>query len=276
MDYADHAEKFNSCLEFLKQEGYSTSNPVDFIQWNQSKTYLEDLKSAGIEIPKTFMVQEKDFDIQVIVAELKKSWNVDSLVLKPNVSSSSRGVNKIDSGTIAERLEEIKEELLKFPGGFMVQEYIEEVTTCGEIDYVFFGQEFQYAFWKLPANKGEIRVSVTYGGRHILMRESSQIEEIIDNTRKEFRDDVVLKKEDVLLGLENAKIYMKKLNVFLEKKNITVPNFLRVDGIVKDGRFLILELEGIEPYLEQHQVYKQNPKDESFVKYVQCQIPKDF
>lgn len=49
-DYPDYAEKFRRFLAMVKERRITTVNPVDVVEWNMNKLYLQDLQDAGLPI----------------------------------------------------------------------------------------------------------------------------------------------------------------------------------------------------------------------------------
>jgi len=105
------------------------------------------------------------------------------------------------------------DEILRGPA--MVQEFMPEIQTQGESSFIFFHGEFSHAVCKLPAT-GDFRVQTQFGGS---FREAIPTGWLIDAATELLRD------------LEYQTLYV------------------RVDGLEREGKFVLMELELIEPIL---------------------------
>jgi glutathione synthase/RimK-type ligase-like ATP-grasp enzyme len=97
----------------------------------------------------------------------------------------------------------------------LVQPFLPEVVESGELSLLFFDGAFSHAVVKRPRT-GDFRVQWSHGGTHERVRAD---------------DSLVEAARRVLAAAPAAGLYA------------------RVDGVVRDGRFLLMELEQIEPYL---------------------------
>ena len=98
---------------------------------------------------------------------------------------------------------------------YLVQPFLPEIQTDGEWSLMFIDGEFTHAVVKRPA-VGDYRVQEEYGGQATVTEPSPAI-------------------------LENAHSALAAAG--------PKPAYARVDGVVVNGRFLLMELELIEPYL---------------------------
>jgi glutathione synthase/RimK-type ligase-like ATP-grasp enzyme len=100
-------------------------------------------------------------------------------------------------------------------GPVIVQKFMPEIQTQGESSFIFFHREFSHAVCKLPAT-GDFRVQTDFGGS---VREFAPSQSVIDAAT------------EVLRGVEYQPLYA------------------RVDGLEREGKFVLMELELIEPIL---------------------------
>src|SRR6202008_3272532 len=105
------------------------------------------------------------------------------------------------------------DEILRGPA--MVQKFMPEIQTQGESSLIFFQGEFSHAICKLPAT-GDFRVQTQFGGS---VREAVPSRSLIDAAT------------GVLREIEYQPLYA------------------RVDGLEREGKFVLMELELIEPIL---------------------------
>ena len=131
-------------------------NPPDVLAWNSHKGYLAELAEAGVPIVPTRLVRAGD------EAALADGESAVALVVKPAVSSGSRGAGRFEAGdpAAATHLAE-----LVAAGDALVQPYIASVAEGGERSLIFLAGEFSHAVDKLPA-AGDYRVQEMYGGRY--------------------------------------------------------------------------------------------------------------
>jgi glutathione synthase/RimK-type ligase-like ATP-grasp enzyme len=132
-------------------------------------------------------------------------------VLKPTVGASGHNVRLVEGGAEAAALADLSSS----PGmAYLLQEFIPEVQA-GELSCVFFDGAFSHAFVRVPP-RNEFRVNSQYGGRLMLAHPSAT---------------VVRQARAVLDCLPD------------------LPLYARVDGVVRRGQFLLMELELNEPAL---------------------------
>ena len=105
------------------------------------------------------------------------------------------------------------DEILRGPA--MVQQFMPEIQTQGESSFIFFHGEFSHAVCKFPAT-GDFRVQTQFGGS---VREAFPSGSLIDAA------------SEVLREVEYQHLYA------------------RVDGLELEGKFVLMELELIEPIL---------------------------
>lgn len=138
--------------------------------------------------------------------------NADKLVVKPCVSAGAQNTVTISRDNIDERSKEINE-LLK-EQDYMVQPFVEEIKN-GEWSFLFFNGKYSHCSLKTP-KEGDFRVQHYHGG------------------------SISYPTSDPL-HIEQAGAYLKSL------PQSTL--YARVDGVLIDNTFNLMELELIEPYL---------------------------
>ena len=209
-DYHLRLGSFLDWISALEGEGVRVCNRGSLIRWNASKSYLRELAGRGIPVVPTVWVDEGDCGPLRAVLE-KSGW--DAAVVKPAVSASAHGLwrTTLDS---AERDESRYRELRR--GGLvMVQPFLSEIEREGEWSLVFVGGRYSHAVVKRP-KPGDFRVQDQHGG-----------------TREPALPDVAV--------IEAA---ARVANAAPE-----IPAYARIDGCLVEGKFLLMELELIEPEL---------------------------
>ncbi|HLP49296.1 MAG TPA: hypothetical protein VK154_00275 [Chitinophagales bacterium] len=208
-DYHLHQAAFNQWLSMLEANRIYTLNPVNTIKGNQNKLYLQQLQQAGVEIIPTIFLP-KTTDLDL--SEIKaRGWT--KAVIKPAVSASAYLSRVFNADEIAAVENEYKPVALKCE--LLVQPFVNEVKQQGEISLVYFNRSFSHAVLKVP-QAHDFRVQQEYGGI----------------TTPYEPDKSVLSTAGKILTLIDDELL-----------------YARVDGVLVDGRFVLMELELIEPYL---------------------------
>lgn len=208
-DYHLHVEEFFSWLDHLKKQNITTLNPLEVVNWNHHKFYLRELEKKGVNIIPTFFLEKgSDFSL----TELKSNgW--EQAVIKPAISANSH-LTELFHITDSEFLEE-KYRRLAQNHDFLVQRYMPEIQTEGEVSLVYFGKQFSHAVLKKPTS-GDFRVQADYGGK---------VEPFYPNSA------VLNTGSQILSHVPHNLLYA------------------RVDGILHENQFFLMELELIEPKL---------------------------
>nr|WP_315031667.1 hypothetical protein [uncultured Chryseobacterium sp.] len=139
-------------------------------------------------------------------------FNADKLVVKPCVSAGAQNTVTISRDNVDERSKEIDELLQE--QDYMVQPFVEEIKN-GEWSFLFFNGKYSHCSLKTP-KQGDFRVQHYHGG------------------------SISYPSPDPL-HIEQAAAYLKSIPQPLL--------YARVDGVLIDNTFQLMELELIEPYL---------------------------
>jgi glutathione synthase/RimK-type ligase-like ATP-grasp enzyme len=135
----------------------------------------------------------------------------EEIVIKPTVSASALHTVRGVAGS-----PELDQALNDLPDlVYLVQPFQDEILTDGEWSLMFIDGEFTHAVVKRPA-AGDYRVQEHHGGHSISSEPAPAV-------------------------LESARTALQAA--------ASTPVYARVDGVVVNGRFLLMELELIEPYL---------------------------
>ena len=208
-DYAQHASRFTAWLDALDAAGSQVLNPTDVLRWNLDKRYLLDLEVKGHAIVPTRAVRSLD---QAVATAQRAGWA--DAVAKPVIGGGAEGLHRIRDG----RLHELAADgnpwgAAAATGRILVQPYLPEIQE-GEWSLYFFGGTYSHAVLKTPA-EGDFRIQEEHGGK----------------TRAAQPPDHVTASAAAIVADVPDAIYA------------------RVDGVVVNGRFLLMELELIEPEL---------------------------
>lgn len=209
-DYFDFYPEFLTWLDKIKALGIPVLNDLETIRWNSSKEYLLEIESKGFPtIAGLILEKGSKPDLEKIRDKVKS----ETLVVKPLVSGGAKNTLKIPVKEWTKSEQKVISLLQE--EAFLVQPFVKEVAEVGEYSLIFFNQTFSHAVLKTPA-PSDFRVQHYYGG-----------------TIQEIHPDSTL--------LESA----QKLIDTFGKGTL----YGRVDGVLIDGVFHLMELELIEPYL---------------------------
>lgn len=141
-------------------------NPAETVLWNADKLYLRDLGAAGIALPQTRWLEPGERpDLDIIL----RQWKQPRAVLKPRISATAFGTYLVSAGrTLAD--EEWRP--LEATGG-LIQAFVPEVESLGELSLVYLDGQFSHAVRKRPAG-GDFRVQRDFGGTVAPMVPSSE------------------------------------------------------------------------------------------------------
>lgn len=155
-DYHRRWGQFQAWIGGFAGRENSLWNPAETVLWNADKLYLRDLGEAGINLPRTlwFGPGERP-DPDAVLRE----WRLPRAVLKPRVSATAFGTYLVSAGR---QLSEDEWVPLESSGGLM-QAFVPEVESRGEISLVYLDGTFSHAVRKRPAS-GDFRVQRDFGG----------------------------------------------------------------------------------------------------------------
>ena len=146
------------------------------------------------------------------VADALARMALAEAVIKPTVGASGVGVERVSCGHEADAIARLR--AVAGSPRVLVQEFIPEVAV-GEIAGVFFDGAFSHGLRRVPA-AGEFRVNSQYGGRM----------------------------EPAPLDAATIAAMLRVL-AWLPSQ----PLYARIDGALRDGRFVLMEVEVNEPAL---------------------------
>lgn len=213
-DYYERAAEFRPWLDARIASGVLLCNAGDILDWNFDKRYLEDLEAAGVLLVPTVFIGRGE---RADVATLATERGWEEVVVKPTVSGGAYRTHRFRVAEAAEYQASIDETLRD--RGLMVQPFLPEILD-GELSLLFFDGVFSHAVRK-RAKPGDYRVQFRFGGTT----------EPVD--------------------VEPALVEQARACVLAAP---SLPVYARVDGVIKDGQFLLMELEVFEPlmFLAQH------------------------
>lgn len=184
-------------------------NDLETVLWNKNKFYLRELQEQGIEIAPTIFVAAAEEIGPGSRAQIE-SWK--KVVVKPAVSASAHDTYLVDSAKFPEA-----DELRSLMRGqaFLVQQFIPEIQTEGEISFTYIDGCYSHAVRKKPA-AGDFRVQQEHGGSAEAVSPSASLLEQVD-------------------AIANAVPHVRQ------------SLYCRIDIIERSGKPILMELELIEP-----------------------------
>lgn len=136
-NYHDHLDAF---MEWATHVSHVTAlhNPLETLEWNTDKRYLDDLARQGFPVvPTTFVDPGQEVPADVVVA-------LDGhLVIKPSVGAGSNGAKLFDRDEDAARSHLAA--LHAAGKTAMIQPYFAQIDKVGETALIYLGGEFSHA-----------------------------------------------------------------------------------------------------------------------------------
>lgn len=220
--YYETPDAFRDWLDRREASGTIVVNPVSVIRWNMHKFYLQELIDAGVDVLETVFVDSGEaVELESILRD--RDW--EAAVVKPAIATSSANAWRTDLESATADQERFESALAD--GDRLVQAFAPEIAD-GERSLVFIDETFSHAWRSIPA-EGEFRSHGSFGGTSEVYDPPDQLVEqavtVLDDARE-------------IAGQDSPE----------------APGFsyARVDGIERDGRFVLMELELVEPFLGLH------------------------
>lgn len=215
-DYPEDVNRFIAVLERIDRSRAVLVNDLALVHWGLPKTYLRDLERRGADIvPSLWQTQLEQGDL----AKYFDRIVADTLIIKPVVSTNATDTFLLERETASRHETAL---LQKFHNrAFVVQPFIASIKSDGEYSLFYFNNRFSHAIRKVPKAR-DFRVQEEHG---------AEITAIVP-------ESVLIEAADRVLALVTP-----------------VPVYARCDLLRgPDGRFLLMELELIEPsmYLRMH------------------------
>ena len=209
-DYHRHQAEFLDWFTHLDRVGVSVQNPTPILRWNLDKVYLKWIEERGGSIVPTEWI-EKGAPVDIKAVLEHRGWH--RAVVKPTISASAHDT-WITSAAQAKEHEERSRPILK-RCGLMIQPFLAEIETEGEMSMLFYGGRYSHSVRKRPA-AGDFRVQTDHGGTVEPATPSPA-------TLREAQQIVDLRGDELL--------------------------YARVDGVVVGDEFQLMEFEVLEPQL---------------------------
>lgn len=202
-------EHFISWLKKLEDIGVKVLNSINILKENVHKFYLQRMEAAGIEIiPSFFINRGTDLEFTNI-----QNLGWEKAVIKPAVSASSHNTELFDPMN-AESVRGEFAQLVK-TSDFLIQKFIPEIQSFGELSIIFFNREYSHTVLK-TAEENEFRVQSEFGGMTERYYPSSSVIESAQKVLNQFEGNLL---------------------------------YARIDGVLIEDKFVLMEAEMVEPDL---------------------------
>lgn len=208
-DYHQRIDEFRAWLDKIEGLNIKLLNDYKTVRWNIDKRYLKEVIDAGMSVIPSVFLQK---GWEGDLNALFTQLNTKSIIVKPCISGGSKNTIVVKQEEAAAAYPEVVQMLTS--GDFIVQPLMEEVTQ-GEWSHIFFNGRHSHTILKKPKS-GDFRVQQIYGGTIAPLNptddEIAQAQAYVDR----FAKDCV---------------------------------YARIDGLVVNGTFMLMELELTEPFL---------------------------
>lgn len=233
-NYHLHPEKFVQWIDRMEKQKVKMFNPLNIVRWNLHKGYLQELESKGVSLLETVWF-DRGSRAHLALIMNEKNWK--KAVLKPAISAGSFNTILVTKEEALQHQQQFESLLNQFD--ILVQKFMPEIQTEGEWSLIFFNKKFSHAVIKRPV-ENEFRVQHDFGGT------------ATHDTPPPF----VLKQAEKILELINEPLL-----------------YARVDGVVSGNKFLLMELELIEPVLF---LDKENGSAQAFAQAITNNIQLEY
>jgi hypothetical protein len=208
-DYFERLEEFRAWLDARIQSGVLMINSAAILDWNFDKRYLQDLEAAGVSVIPSIVIERGTRNPDIGALAQARGWN--EIVAKPSISGSAYRTHRFHLADAHKYADEIA--LTLRDRGVLIQPFLPEILTEGELSLLFFDGEFSHAVCKRP-KAGDYRVQFNFGGTNATV-----------DARPE---------------------WIKSARACIDVAP-SLPTYARVDGV--NGTFMLMELEIFEPLL---------------------------
>ncbi len=209
-DYHRRAALFDEFLDRLEAQRALVVNPLPILRWNTHKAYLRELEAAGVATVETRWLARSS---AATLEDLARETGWHDLVIKPVVSASGEGTWRVAAAGTAGHEARFAAQLAA--SDLMVQPFVGEIASAGEHSLVFLDGAFSHAVLKKPRHP-EFRVQEEHGGTA---------------ERVSVAQSIVREAGQAIAAAPGRPLYA------------------RVDGVIRAGRFILSELELVEPTL---------------------------
>ena len=184
-------------------------NDIELVRWSMAKTYLRDLEAKGAAIvPSLWFDDMQPGDI----AQAFDMHGTKQIIVKPVISTNAKDTFLLTRDRARELMGKLAGTFRCRP--FVAQPFIASILTEGEFSLFYFNRELSHATVKVP-RQGDFRVQEEHGADLLSVQPEAALVETGDYVMELVEPMPVYARADFVRG--------------------------------PDGRFLVMELELIEP-----------------------------
>ena len=157
-DYLDASEHFLNVLSKIESSSCRLFNPLSVVRWNMDKHYLLDLEKQGVQIIPTFTTSHVEINtLHKLFVE--NQW--ETVILKPAIGLAASNTYRISLDQLEDTLTKLG--AVQPPSEYLIQPFIESITTEGEWSFIYFNRQLSHVLLKKSA-PNDYRVQGIYGG----------------------------------------------------------------------------------------------------------------
>ncbi len=209
-DYYLRLAEFVAWIDRLEGLGARLWNPPRMLRGNLDKRYLTELRHPHLAPPPSaFFVRGARIDLAALLDA--RGWT--EAVIKPTVSADGFSTERTSRATAL--ADQSLVEAMVERSDVVIQRLVPEIRTNGELSLMFFGGAFSHAVNKRPA-RDEFRVQERLGGV-------------------------------IAPAIAPARLVRHATNLVATSAPDSL--YARIDVVLAEGRFVLMELELVEPSL---------------------------
>ena len=218
--YHQQPDRFKAWIAWLAQQNAPLWNTAPVVTWNMDKLYLRDFAERGVAVPPTIWLES---GTTAVLSAILDQHHWPQAVVKPCISASAHNTWQLSRPEAAQQ--QTRFQRMLHEQGLLVQQFLPEIAA-GEWSLIFFGGEYSHGVLKKPATHS-IYVQEHLGG---CAQAAIPPETLVEQARFVIEQAMAITDTAV------------------------PPVYARVDGVVVNGRFTLMELELIEPdlFLQDH------------------------
>ena len=213
--------------------GLNIFNDPATVLWNCDKHYLLELAAAGFVISRSKFVDSSTLTSASLSSTIRGFSDTTAVILKPAVSGSAHGTHLIRDPQNFSTEDEVFIDSVaahRVNSDLILQDF-EESISCGEYSLVFINGHHTHTILKTP--HGDYRCQGEYGG---------STEEISEENVPQNARDVAQQ----IIRYIGAKVV--KCDHYYDVEGSPLV-YARVDGIMRGDKFVLMEVEAVEPHL---------------------------
>lgn len=209
-DYQLDSEQFFDVLERIDRSSAKLANPLRSMRWNSNKRYLAELERNGVAIvPTTWGTGMNRAELAAYI----EKHNQHGLVIKPLVSAGAYNTFRLSHASADQDLAAAS--AAHATSDWMLQAFVPSILTHGEFSLFYFNGKYSHAINKRPVGE-DFRVQEEFGGQLSAIDPDPGMLEAADQVLQHCTEDLL---------------------------------YARVDLVLNQGRYQLMELELIEPSL---------------------------